>query len=353
MYSIRSFLSHVALAIFNYGVIEFALTVLAVVNVLAFVLYFVDKRRAVKGKFRISEKTLVIVTILFGGLGAVLAMVWCRHKTRKPKFKAAAIIGMAAFLVPVIHIAHSLTLDRVIRYVEVNFYAENWPEALNGYRIAFMADFHMIPHEDMAAVAAELNTRDIDLVLLGGDFTQRDDFYQGTLREIANIRATHGIFGVMGNHDHRIDLAQAKANHGMTLLRNEGVHIVDNFFVAGVDDLWWGEPDVVAATRQAGAEDFVLLISHNPDVAMGAGMSGVDLVLAGHTHGGQMTFFGYPIYLHRGSISQYGTRFARGFAYGAYDTPVFTTAGIGVYYNIPRVFNPPEVVIFTFYQRAG
>jgi predicted MPP superfamily phosphohydrolase len=77
--------------------------------------------------------------------------------------------------------------------------------------------------------------------------------------------------------------------------------------------------------------------------------AGVDLILSGHTHGGQITFFGLPLYLLRGSITDYGTRFAHGFAYSADGVPVFTSSGVGPYFNIPRIFARPEVVIFTMY----
>lgn len=348
---IYHYLSHIALAIFNFGVLAFAIVSLLALNLFTFFLYFLDKRRAIRRKWRIPEKILILATLSFGGLGAVLGMFCLRHKTRKIKFKIAGFVGVLFFLIPFIHIVHGLTLDRIVRFVEVPFYSQNWPAALDGYRIAFMADFHVITDEDMAAIINELNTRDIDLLLHGGDFTRHDSHYQNTLAQMAHARTTHGIMGVRGNHDFRIDLRPAKAQHGMVLLENEGIEIAPGFFVAGVTDLWYGRPDLNAATQNAGDNDFVLLISHNPDIGMRYDTDGIDLVLAGHTHGGQMTFFGYPIYLHRGSITDYGTRFARGFAQYDNGVPVFTTVGVGDYYNLPRIFNRPEVIIFSMHNK--
>lgn len=74
---------------------------------------------------------------------------------------------------------------------------------------------------------------------------------------------------------------------------------------------------------------------------------GIDLVLSGHTHNGQITFFGIPLYLLRGSITSYGMRFGYGFAESKDGVPVFTSNGIGDYYTVPRIFARPEVVIFT------
>ena len=336
--------------IFNFGVIELFSIIFTFANIFTFALYAIDKRKAAKGRWRISEKVLIFFTLAFGGIGALLAMCLIRHKTQKRKFKFAAAIGLIIVLVPVIHIVHSLTLDRIVRYVEIEFHSPNWPTELDGYRIAFMTDFHIITDEDMRRVAAELNQRNLDLLLLGGDFSTRGSHYQGTLREIAQIETTDGIFGVEGNHDDHIRLFAAKEQHGMTPLDNSGARIRDGFYLAGVHDLWNRSPDIKTAVANARANDFILLLSHNPDVTMAQSTYGIDLILSGHAHGGQITFFGFPMYLLRGSITDYGTRFGHGFAYSADGVPVFTSRGVGVYYNVPRIFARPEVVIFTMYS---
>lgn len=324
-----------------------AFALLAGWNGLAFLLYIIDKRRAIHGGRRIRERTLLFFAFAGGGAGAVLGMWLMRHKLRVGRFRVAGLLGMLVFLVPAVHIAHGLTLDRVVRFREVSFVHEHWPDALDGYRIAFMADFHVIAHEAMADVVAALNACGVDLLLLGGDFSMRTDHYAGTLGELAYVQAADGIWGVAGNHDYQARLFDAKRAVGITPLGNEGVVLREGFFLGGVYDLWQGTADVAAALYGAGAEDFVLLLTHNPDIVMRQPMAGVDLVLAGHTHGGQITFFGFPFYLLRGSITGYGVRFGRGWGASDCGVPVFTTAGVGVYYSVPRVFARPEVVIFT------
>ena len=266
---------------------------------------------------------------------------------RKFKRKAILIVGLIIALIPITHTIHGLTLGRTIRYIEIEFRSAHWPPELDGYRIAFMTDMHVIPDESMRRTAAELNTRNLDLLLLGGDFSTRNSHYQGTIREIAQIVTTDGIFGVEGNHDDYVRLFAAKEQYGIIPLDNTGVRIRDGFFLAGVQDKWNRDPNVSEAIANAYADDFVLLISHNPDVTMVQSTHGIDLILAGHTHNGQIALFGYAIYLLRGSITSYGTRFAHGFAYSAEGVPVFTSSGIGVYYALPRIFARPEVVIFT------
>lgn len=64
------------------------------INVYTFSLYFIDKRKTIKNKRRISEKQLLIPTYLFGGLGAAFAMSVFRHKTQTTKFKISALLGV-------------------------------------------------------------------------------------------------------------------------------------------------------------------------------------------------------------------------------------------------------------------
>ena len=335
--------------VLRFGLMEALILAIALTNIFAFFLFLVDKHRAIAGKWRISERVLVFFT-LFCGIGASIAMWVLRHKTKKPKFRIVAIIGIILAIIPIAHIIHGLTLGRMIRFVEVPFYSANWPSELDGYRIAFMADIHMLPHEDLRGAIEELNKRNIDLLLLGGDFSTRDDHYLGSLFEIANLATTDGIFGVEGNHDNYNRLFSAMESFGMFPLDNSGMYVREGFFVAGVSDKWNRHPSISTATRGAGEGSFVLLISHNPDIAESGRTADIDLILAGHTHGGQIAFFGYPFYLLRGSITNYGTRFAYGFMQTNDGATMFVTSGVGVYYHVPRMFTRPEVVIFTMHH---
>ena len=353
-------MSFIAGWIARIGILEFFSVLLILMNMLAFFLYVIDKRKAVKNKWRISENTLIFFTLAFGGIGALLGMRLARHKTKHTKFRIATAIGLIVALIPAVHIIHGLTLDKTVRYAELEFHSENWPPDLNGYRIAFLTDMHTITHDAMGKVAAELNARNVDLLLLGGDFSMSGEHYNGTIREIAMIKATDGIFGVEGNHDDYRRIFAAYAQCGITPLDNNGIRIRDGFYLAGVHDMWNRSPNIEAAIANAntgaganagaGVNDFVLLVSHNPDVSMVQSTAGVNLVLSGHTHGGQITFFGIPLYLLSGSITDYGMRFAAGFAESKGGVPVFTCRGVGDYYAVPRIFARPEVVIFIMYS---
>jgi len=341
----------VALWIINFGILEIIIAGLIAVNVLTFVLYAIDKRKAVKKKWRISEATLIFFTLACGGIGAFLGMKLLRHKTKHTKFKVMVAVGLIIAFIPAIHVIHGLTLDRIIRYVEVAFVSENWPPELNGYRIAFMADFHSMTRQEMYDVHTELNNRNLDLVLLGGDFSMRNPELGDKFELISQIHTRDGIFGVEGNHDDYARIFAKMERLNIRPLNNAGVQIHEGFHLAGVHDAWNRNPDIALATSGASTDDFVLLLTHNPDITMTQPTDGIDLILAGHTHGGQITFFGIPLYLLRGSISDYGMRFAHGFLESADGAPIFITRGIGRYYNVPRIFARPEVVIFTMHSR--
>ena len=339
----------------RFGLIELFLIFFIGINILTFLLYGIDKRRAIKNKWRISEGTLISFTLMLGGIGALFGIYALRHKTKKLKFKIALTTGLIIAVIPLIHVIHGLTLDRIIQYIEIDFHSEAWPMELDGYRIAFMTDFHSITDEEMAEVVTELNGRNLDLLLLGGDFSSDvwwgGTHYQGTLREISQAHAPDGIFGVEGNHDIYDRLFDIKLQYGIGILDNDGLQIRENFYLAGVHDMWNRAPDISQAIMHASPDDFILLVSHNPDVTMVQSTVEVDLIFSGHTHGGQITFFGFPFYLFRGSVTNYGTRFAHGFSSSADDTPVFTSRGVGPYYSWPRIFARPEVVIFTMHHQ--
>ena len=343
-------MSFIIRVIHRLGIIELFLLFFLCVNLTSFWLYFIDKKRSHGKKMRISEKTLILFTLLLGGIGAFLGMFSLRHKTKKPKFRVAVTFGLVIALIPIIHIGHSLTLDRIIRYVEIDFSSPNWPVELNGYRIGFMTDFHKIPHERMAEVVDNLNARELDLLLLGGDFSVVNSHYVGTLREISKTQTADGIFGVEGNHDNYTRLFEAKKNYGIGILDNDGLRIRDGFYLAGIRDFWRESANIGKALEYVDTDAFVLLVTHNPDALMKESTVGIDLVVAGHTHGGQISLFGFPIYLLLGSVSDYRTRFSNGFNTCNDGVLVYTSKGIGDYYNWPRIFARPEVIIFTMFS---
>lgn len=265
----------------------------------------------------------------------------------------AAIAGIV-----LIHVIHALTLDRIIRYEEIPFCSQNLASELNGYRVAFISDVHLISESRLRNVVDELNRRGLDLLVLGGDYAtitnimqKRVDIMQKSLEILSEIKTTDGIYGVEGNHDNHIYLFETMRTLGMTPLSNNGYHIREGLYLAGLEDLWNRIPNVSQATADSLPEDFVLLISHNPDATMLQDTKGVDLILCGHTHGGQISFFGFwaPFFALTKSVTTYGQRFRSGWSRSLAGTPLFVSRGLGEY--TPRVFASPQVIIITLYTK--
>lgn len=166
---------------------------------------------------------------------------------------------------------------------------------------------------------------------------------------LSGVHTSDGIYGVEGNHDNFSVLFAAMEKYGITPLSNRGVSVREQFYLAGVEDLWNRSPDIAKATEDAGIGDFVLLLSHNPDVTMKQNTTNVDLVLSGHTHGGYVTLFGYlaPALAWSEVIIEYGQHFMSGWAKSRDGTDVFVSNGTGYLTLMPRVFSRPQIILIT------
>lgn len=179
------------------------------------------------------------------------------------------------------------------------------PAAFEGYRIAVVSDIHIGPTlgaEFARAIAAQVNVLGADAIAVVGDVVD------GTVADIgracaplAEMRAPDGVFFVTGNHEYYVDATAWKAfwrGHGWRVLENENVTLRRGdgaLVVAGVEDvsarMFGGVADVAVAVAPAAGQAHpgpVVLLAHRPTDARPAAKLGVDLVLSGHTHGGQM-----------------------------------------------------------------
>lgn len=241
-----------------------------------------------------------------------------------------------------------MTFDRMIEYKEIDFASEKIAKETDGYTIAFVTDTHAIPADELREVVQKISERNVDVLLLGGDFPNGSAAYR-TMQILAETKTKDGIFGIEGNHDDIEELAHAMKLHGIHLLENEGVYLKENLYLAGVEDLWNRNPDIKKATEKASSKDFVLLLCHNPDVAMKQDMKKVDVMLSGHTHGGQITFFGFfaPALALRGNITEYGQMFKSGWVKTPNGGTVYVSNGTGQIETAPRIFARPQVIFLT------
>ncbi|MFH2062763.1 MAG: metallophosphoesterase [bacterium] len=214
--------------------------------------------------------------------------------------------------------------------------------------LAIISDSHLglYRHADwLRRVVERINGLEPDAVLVLGDIADGEDGL-GDLFPFRSLRSRYGTFAVLGNTDYRVgavDVRRAVEGQSVEVLTNESVRLGDDGpFLVGLDDIWYGTPDWREAFRGLPEDAAVILAVHNPDPANQAEYYGVDLMLSGHTHGGQVRLpFVGPVVPLPILIDQ---RYDRGlFPYGPMD--LFITSGVGESTVRARLLDPPEIVL--------
>ena len=229
------------------------------------------------------------------------------------------------------------------------------PEALDGLRITILTDLHVgSPHHHLGTlteIVAAANAQQPDVILVlgdlvihgvvGGTFVPPEEI-AGMLR---GLRARHGVFAVLGNHDWWLDgprVQTALSSAGLRVLEDAAAVIVVNdqpIWFAGVSDFLERPHDISRALRDVPANDPVVLFTHNPDIFPDVPPR-VTLTLAGHTHGGQvrLPLVGRPIV-----PSRFGQRYAAGLVV-EHGRSLFVSTGLGTSIIPVRFRVPPEIV---------
>lgn len=234
------------------------------------------------------------------------------------------------------------------------------PVAFDGMRVVFVTDIHRGPFRSQDSVGRlvdRINGLDGDLILLGGDYVYGGPKHEAScFAELTRLRAPLGRYAVLGNHDYGTrdspDSGPAKAidaaaRVGIPLLRNQAVWLEKDgqrIRLGGVEDYSAATPRLAPIVDGTAPGDFVLLLSHNPDYSEELPPGIVDLVLSGHTHGGQVSLFGpwAPVV-----NSEHGQKYRTGVVENGVTT-VIVSNGIGTSTLVPlRLYAPPQVVLLT------
>lgn len=217
----------------------------------------------------------------------------------KNKNTQRRLIYLALLIVFIIYafIEPYLIEDKVI-----TIYDKDIPQQFNNTKIVFLSDIHHGPFFSLSRVKClveKVNREKPDLVLLGGDYIYSSPKYiKPCFEQLKNIKAPLGVLGVLGNHDHRQDpdlVKQEMQKAGITLLDNRAFWLKkkgERIKVGGVGDYFRDIQDIKPTINETNTDNFVILVSHNPDYIEDLKTDKVDLVFSGHTHGGQITFFG-------------------------------------------------------------
>lgn len=272
------------------------------------------------------------------------------------KRKILAVITLIFFMAVVV-LAYGYFYARLPAVVEAEITLRDLPAEFDGTKIVFISDIHLGPWRSgqwLSKIVSKINGLQPDLVLLGGDYVERGtEYMESAFDELSKLKSPLGIYGVMGNHDYLrgVQLTPVFMNRaGIEFLDNTGFWIYQQearIKISGLGDLYFGEQLYEQALGEAVSEDTVILVSHQPDYVESLPDDRVDLMLSGHTHGGQITLFGLwaPIV-----PSKFGDKYISGF----YETPMtklLVSNGLGTFKYPLRYFARPQINVVIL--RAG
>lgn len=246
----------------------------------------------------------------------------------------SSFFGVACSSVP------TLGVDRVRRVV---LEVKDLPFSLNGYRIGFISDIHLgnrFEKERFERVIRALSSEEVDLLVLGGDYTLSRNELDEFAHSVKDLQAPEGVYAILGNHDYYNDRAysvEVLRKSGLVVLEESAILSPRGVLIGGFGDYEDEYPalvffeDLLSSLQISDKEIFFsILLTHNPDFAEEPFFKNTgffNLLLAGHTHGGQIAFFNFAPY----TRSRYGQKYRSGLVRqkGIDEKFIFVTQGAG------------------------
>jgi len=253
------------------------------------------------------------------------------------------------------------------RIVRREIALRRWPALLDGFTIAHLSDFHYDPHfsiHPLHAAIGMVNGLHPDLIVLTGDFVSlpafsyRDEKAAAAAgpcaRLICQMKALHGLWAVLGNHDYYTDPSRVVSElqaEGIQILANQAIPVESSgarFWLAGVNDVMSQTANLDSALQAVPSDEATVLLAHEPDYADHVARHPVDLQLSGHSHGGQVRIpFLPPLYL---------PELAQNYIWGLYKIgplTLYTNPGLGTVGVPVRLNCPPEITLLTLRRSAN
>src|ERR1051325_5937673 len=234
----------------------------------------------------------------------------------------------------------------------------NWPQELNGLRIAVLADIHagapFIDDKKLRLIVQRTNELHPDLIVILGDYMTSDGLVRRRMKPevfapiLKDFSAPLGVYSVLGNHDWWYDGKHVRRDleqNGIKVLEDEAVQLNvrgTSLWLVGLGDLWTRPQHIEETLNKVPQDAPVIALTHNPDIFPRIPQR-VPLLLAGHTHGGQVRL---PLI---GSVvhsSRLGERYEQGHVFEN-NHHLFVTTGIGTSIMPVRFGVPPEIVLLT------
>lgn len=306
----------------------------------------------------------IIYGFLFiDGVFFVLAILWMKNK-RTEEWKKRGILLAGAFLFAWLVIFYGSFIEpqriAVREQPVILSLLKNNARSAETLRVALIADFHLGPYKKETFVeraVAKINAQNPDAIFIAGDFVYDDVSQIQYLYPLKNLEAPLGVFAVLGNHDYSeggpktlLQEGEERAKMVRKKLESLGIRVLVNdssvmtkdgkkILLIGLDELWTGRVEI---PEVAGAFNGKIVLSHNPDIIHEAARRGIDLVLAGHTHGGQIRLPGI------GSVPNIPDELGRAYDRGLFqfeNTQLFITSGLGEMGPRARLLAPPEIAV--------
>ncbi len=299
----------------------------------------------------------------FFGAGCALAVqaaLWVIHRhlggeVDEGRRRALNMAGNALMAAPFVVMGYGALVQRTdFRVKEIEIPLAGLPQDLDGLRIVQLSDIHLGPFlsvREFSRVIDAANELRANLAVITGDLiSSHGDPLEACIRELARLKADAGVFGCMGNHERYAGVERLTqrlaARAGIRFLRHHAEPLCfgdARFNLAGVDyqSLAGKQAYLRGAERLVIPEACNVLLSHNPDVFPVAVQQGYNLVLAGHTHGGQVT-----VEILDQAINP--ARFFTPYVYGLYRSgraAAYVTRGIGTIGIPARIGAPPEISV--------
>jgi uncharacterized protein len=287
-------------------------------------------------------------------VGVSLLETKSRRLTRRSflSLSAAALGGMAFYSGEISR--HELSVE------EHTIHLARLPDAFRGMRIVQISDFHFEVFTEaffLERMVREVNRLKPDMVVLTGDFVTHRPLPKTYARraapECAAILSRIECplrYAIMGNHDADVGVKYVQGpleEHGIPMLVNSAAALERDgkrVWLAGLGSACnhLAHPEEAIPRAALADGETVIVLAHEPDIVSRVARYNVDLMLAGHTHGGQVRLPLLPPLM----LPEYGRLYVEGwFQYGP--TQLYVNRGIGTV-NLPFRFNcPPEITVLT------
>ncbi|OGL97532.1 hypothetical protein A2332_00325 [Candidatus Uhrbacteria bacterium RIFOXYB2_FULL_41_18] len=289
------------------------------------------------------DAVIFFYLIAIGAFIIELVTSW-KEVTQK---RIRACLGILFFFSWLVIFYGSFVEPKFLRVTEEKIFLSQEPTQT--IDLLVIGDFHVGPYRKSAwieKVVQEANTLSPDVIVLVGDYIYNHSSQMKENNALALLEAPLGVHAITGNHDyidqHLEMIVDFLQQAGIQVLENTSVNLSlndKNVTLAGMSDLWF-DGDLEETLEGVTPEETVILLSHNPDVVLDLQYKQVDLVISGHTHGGQIRL---PWI---GSVAKIPDLLGRTYDLGLFDykgLPLFITGGVGETGPRARLFNPPEM----------